>query len=36
MVEINKNYSSNPRIDSIPERDENLEDTGNYGIPDVT
>ena len=38
MVEINKNYDQggrNSRQDVIPERDEILEDTQNFGIPSL-
>lgn len=39
MVEINKNYDGpgrNQRHEAIPEREEVLEETQNFGIPDVT
>ena len=39
LVEINKNYDAPGRAsrhEAIPERDAILEDTQNFGIPDVT
>ena len=38
MVEINKNYDGpvrNSRHDSIPERDAILEETQDFGVPDL-
>jgi hypothetical protein len=39
MVEINKNYDGpvrNSRHEAIQEREEELEETQDFGIPDVT